>query len=67
MLGVEFDGKERRDAVVRECFERGLLLLGCGYSTIRILPPLDVRDREVSLCVETLADAVQSVAGARVS
>ena len=65
MLAVEFDEKERRNAVVRECFERGLLLLGCGYSTIRFLPPLDVREREVAIGVETFADAVQAVRGVR--
>ncbi|GAB3687135.1 aspartate aminotransferase family protein [Salinarchaeum chitinilyticum] len=65
MLAVEFDGKERRDAVVRECFERGLLVLGCGHETIRLLPPLDVREREIAMGVELFAEAVQSVAGVR--
>jgi len=50
MLGVEFvkDGSWRhpdeplRDRVVDLSFERGLLLLGCGKSTVRFSPPLCV-------------------------
>ena len=32
-----------RDAVIDECFKRGLLVLGAGASTIRLSPPLDDR------------------------
>ncbi|HUP19274.1 MAG TPA: acetyl ornithine aminotransferase family protein [Gemmatimonadota bacterium] len=53
MIGVELvkdrSTRERdkalRDAVVQRCFEKGLLILGCGYNTIRWAPPL-VIDRE---------------------
>ncbi|MBM4429686.1 MAG: acetyl ornithine aminotransferase family protein [Chloroflexi bacterium] len=31
-----------RDAVVLKCFERGLLILGCGMSTIRFMPALNI-------------------------
>jgi len=65
MMAVEFEGPERRNAVVRECFEHGLLVLGCGHRTIRLLPPLDVREREIAMGIELFGDAVRSVAGAR--
>jgi len=39
MLAVEFDTKARRDAVLEGTFKRGLLTLGCGYKTLRLLPP----------------------------
>lgn len=60
MLGVEFvkDQQSResdariRDQVVDRAFERGLLLLGCGKSVIRIAPPLSVSQAEI---VEGLA------------
>jgi len=58
MLGVEFDSTDRREAVVAGCFERGLLVLGCGYRTVRLLPPLDVTEREVDLGVDLFLDAV---------
>ena len=48
MVGVELvrDSKERavalRDEVVQNCFRRGLLILGCGASTVRFMPPLSI-------------------------
>ncbi|WP_232702346.1 aspartate aminotransferase family protein [Halobacterium wangiae] len=58
MLGVEFDTKERRDAVVKACLERGLLLLGCGYQTVRLLPPLDVTEREIDVAMDVFLDSL---------
>ncbi|MEF8851060.1 MAG: aminotransferase class III-fold pyridoxal phosphate-dependent enzyme [Haloarculaceae archaeon] len=57
LIGVECDTKGRRDAVMEAALERGLLMLGCGYKTLRILPPLDVTEREVGLAADLLADA----------
>jgi 4-aminobutyrate aminotransferase len=62
MLAVEFDGRERRDAVQEAAFERGLLTLACGYRTLRILPPLDVTEREIAIGCDLLADAVGAAA-----
>ncbi|MFB6280755.1 MAG: aspartate aminotransferase family protein [Haloferacaceae archaeon] len=62
MVAVEFDSPERRDAVVGAALDRGLLTLGCGRRTVRLLPPLDVTDREVGLGVRLLADAVGATA-----
>jgi len=61
MLAVEFDTKERREAVLTSAFERGLLTLGCGYKTLRLLPPLDVTPREIDLGVALLLEAVADV------
>lgn len=55
MLGVEFvdqtswrhQNEALRDRVVDLAFERGLLLLGCGKSTIRFSPPLCVSQSEI--------------------
>ena len=62
MLGVEFDTRERRDAVQRAAFERGLLVLGCGYRTLRVLPPLDVTEREIEMGAELLLSAIDDAA-----
>ncbi|MDQ2048971.1 aminotransferase class III-fold pyridoxal phosphate-dependent enzyme [Natronolimnohabitans sp. A-GB9] len=61
MLAVEFDTKERRETVLEAAFERGLLTLGCGHKTLRLLPPLDVTEREIDLAVELLLEAVAAV------
>jgi 4-aminobutyrate aminotransferase len=65
MIGIEFahardaqslDAK-LRDSVMRRCFESGLLLLGCGESTLRFCPPLIVSRGEVDTALE-IFDAV---------
>jgi 4-aminobutyrate aminotransferase len=61
MVAVEFDSKERREAVIRAAVKRGLLTLGCGHSSLRLLPPLDVTEREIGLGAELLCGAVEDV------
>jgi 4-aminobutyrate aminotransferase len=36
-----------RDAFVKGCFERGLLTLGAGPSSVRLAPPLVATDGQV--------------------
>lgn len=59
MIGVEFDTKDRREDVQRAAFERGLLTLGAGYKTIRLLPPLDVTEREIEIATDVFSAAVE--------
>lgn len=61
MLAVEFDTPERRSAVVEAALDRGLLTLGCGKKTIRLLPPLDSTEREIELGIGLFLDAVEAV------
>jgi 4-aminobutyrate aminotransferase len=62
LLAVEFDTRERRDAVQTAAVGRGLLTLGCGHRTLRVLPPLDVTEREVELGADLLLAAVDDAA-----
>ncbi|SEV95259.1 aminotransferase class III-fold pyridoxal phosphate-dependent enzyme [Natrinema salifodinae] len=62
MLAVEFDAKDRRDAVLETAFRKGLLTLGCGYKTLRLLPPLDVTEREIDLGADLLLETIDEVA-----
>ena len=50
----------RRDRVVRTAFERGLLLLGCGESSIRFLPPLVIDRGHVDAAVGILGEALRA-------
>ena len=61
MLAVEFDTAARRDAVVEAALERGLLTLGCGEKTIRLLPPLDATEREIELGMGIFLEAIAAV------
>ena len=67
MLAVEFDTADRRDAVVAEALERGLLTLGCGKKTIRLLPPLDSTEREIELGISIFTDAATAADSASIA
>jgi len=62
MQAVEFETKDRRDAVQEAALEQGLLTLGCGHKTLRLLPPLDVHEREIRIAVDLLAEAAERAA-----
>jgi len=50
-----------REAVVEKCFEKGLLVLACGMSAVRFIPPLnisaDLVDEGLRLFEEALTEA----------
>lgn len=58
MLALDFETTELRDRVQQEALTRGLLLLNCGSQTIRVLPPLDVTEREIALGTDLLSESV---------
>jgi len=66
MLGVEFvDNKtslqpdpELRDRIEVACFERGLIILGAGTSTIRWSPPLILTKENVDVALEIFDEAI---------
>jgi 4-aminobutyrate aminotransferase len=60
MLGLDFESKDLRDGIVDAAFQRGLLLLACGQKTIRVLPPMDVTEREIELGAELLTEAIEA-------
>ncbi|QLG61583.1 aminotransferase class III-fold pyridoxal phosphate-dependent enzyme [Halorarum salinum] len=62
MLGVEFESTERRDDVQHEALTSGLLTLACGTTVLRILPPLDVTEREIDIGANMLLDAIEEAA-----
>ncbi|MEU4804049.1 aminotransferase class III-fold pyridoxal phosphate-dependent enzyme [Actinosynnema sp. NPDC023587] len=64
MIGIEFDTAEHAEAVQRKAFERGLLVLECGESSIRMSPPLVVAEQEADTALRLFAEAVGEVADA---
>lgn len=63
MIGVEFDTPENAEAVQQAAFERGLLVLECGESTIRISPPLVVEADQAQTALRIFGESVAAVAG----
>jgi 4-aminobutyrate aminotransferase len=68
MVGVEFvtdratrtPAPELRDRVETACFERGLIILGAGFNTIRWSPPLIITRENVDVALEIFDEAITS-------
>jgi 4-aminobutyrate aminotransferase len=60
MVGVEFHTHEQANAVERAAFERGLLVLECGESTLRLCPPLVVDADAVDLAARLFGEALSA-------
>jgi len=66
MVGIELvrdrKTKERatseRDALVKECFKRGLLVLGAGRNAIRLCPPLVLTKEQANIALSILDQAL---------
>jgi 4-aminobutyrate aminotransferase len=69
MIGIEFAHSssdkpslapwpEIRDAVVNECFHKGLIVQGAGESTLRLSPPLIIDRDQADFAVDVLNDAI---------
>jgi 4-aminobutyrate aminotransferase len=68
MIGVEFvtnkasktPAPELRDRIETACYERGLIILGCGANTIRWSPPLILTKDNVDVALEIFEDAIKA-------
>jgi 4-aminobutyrate aminotransferase len=66
MVGVEFvedratmkPAPELRERVETACFERGLIILGAGFNTIRWSPPLIITRENVDVALEIFDEAI---------
>ncbi len=69
MIGVEIVkdqttreyGASERDRIVELAFERGVLFLGCGPSTVRIAPALIVTKDEADVAMDALEESIAVV------
>ena len=71
MIGMELVEPDRTpakalcDAVIQRAYHNGLLLLSCGSSTVRFMPPLSVSIAEVDEAVELLRASLAEALGDR--
>jgi len=69
MIGVEIvrdrgsrtPAPDLREAILEEAYRRGLLLLGCGKSTVRLAPPLIIDDQDADTAVRILDESIEAV------
>ena len=72
MIGVEIvadparktPDPQWRDRIVEGCFRRGLLLLGCGESTVRLSPPLTISREQADFALGVIEDVVGNLRAA---
>ncbi len=68
MIGIELvkdqatrePAPELRDRVVEMAFERGLLILGCGETSIRLAPPLILKQEEADVALDILEECLRT-------
>ena len=63
MIGVEFDTSVHAEEVQWACFERGLLVLESGKTSVRMSPALTVTESEMETALRIFGEAVELVAG----
>lgn len=71
MVGIEFvkdrQTKKRagdwRNEIIRRCFHKGLLVLGCGENSLRFCPALTITAKEIDAGLSILEEVIREVAG----
>lgn len=52
---------EERNRVIQACFEKGLLILGCGENVVRLVPPLIITRNEADTALTILEEVFNKV------
>lgn len=52
---------EERNEIIQSCFRKGLLILGCGESVIRLSPPLIITRKEADLALTIFEDVLKGM------
>lgn len=58
--GTKEFATSEKEQLIQECFRRGLLLLGCGQSTIRFCPPLVITREQADTAVGILDEVLRA-------
>jgi 4-aminobutyrate aminotransferase len=53
--------KKLCDALITRAYHNGLILLACGQSTVRFMPPLTIAESDVDEAVELLSHSLDQV------
>lgn len=57
----DMNSRQQRDLVKDKCFEKGLIVLGCGEQAIRFRPPLTIRKNELDEGLEIIRDVLREI------
>ena len=70
MIGVELvedketkkPAQQKANQVILRCWKRGVALIACGQSTLRIAPPLTIQTDTLAVALDIVEDAINEVA-----
>ncbi len=62
MIGIELKTSELAQSLVKACFNKGLIVLGCGHKAVRFPPPLVIGHEDADLALGVLEAALNEVA-----
>ena len=57
------DGKNIKEVFMGEAFKRGLIILGCGFNSVRLSPPLILTKSEADEGLKIIEEAVEKIKG----
>lgn len=58
MIAVETESGKMRNEIVHRAFEKGMLILGCGPSSVRFSPALVLTEKEADLAASLFAESL---------
>jgi 4-aminobutyrate aminotransferase len=69
MIGIEIvkdpvtkeKAVEEKNRILQACFEKGLLILGCGENVVRFMPPLIITRKEIDTGLAILEEVLKKV------
>lgn len=62
MCAVTVKDGETRDKLVEEMFKRRVMILGCGFTSVRVRPSLNVTRSDLEFGVEQMRDSLKALA-----
>lgn len=54
MVAFDMPSKQEKDSFIKECLKKGLVMLGCGKSTVRLIPPYIVSEEEIDKAISII-------------
>ena len=60
---IDLPNAHARDAVIKECLNNKMMILGCGERTIRFRPPLITQNKHIDEGIEILTKSYKTAAG----
>ena len=61
LLAIDLPSPELRNKLVEMNFNKGLITLGCGPQSLRLIPPLIISEKEVDEGIVVLEQNVREV------